>query len=100
MALKVVRATPTELRTAASRVKAELTELFSELEALNGRVNQFCDVFEGQAATAFGDALEQWYWAVRGSTTTLDSLAEYLKSIADTLEQVDHALAGDSGGSV
>lgn len=90
----VIRATPAELRRVAAGVGTRQRELSSQFEALNREVGGFSDSFQGRAATAFGTALERWFKAVGGTTLTLEALASYLSSTADTFEGVDSALAG------
>jgi WXG100 family type VII secretion target len=98
MVMSEIKLRADEARDHAQDVKDSKEEAFDVLTGLRTRMDNLADSFTGRTHEAFMGKLDEWKSASDDLLEALFGLGEFLKSAADTIEQVDTDLAGQLGG--
>lgn len=88
---------PEEARGHATEVTRVAGETQDEFEALRTRLLPLADSFRGKSADAFDARIEEWQTSARDLMSALESLGEFLRGAADTIETADQDIASQLG---
>jgi len=89
-----------QIRDLASAIKTEregtVADLIQRLRAIN---NQLDGAWDGESQAAFFNAYGDWITQLEKFSDTMNSVHQYLVSVAQNFEELDHAAAAAASGA-
>lgn len=90
--------TPQELYEHNTFIQGQVNDTTAQFNAMKNKLEALSSQFRGKAAQSFDQHWNDWHTHATGLIEALEGLGNFLKSAAETIEDVDRQLADGLNG--